>query len=104
MKKAGTQKAAPKDKKVDVSGRLTIQRAQELKDLLAKEVQRGSGIVLSMADDDEMDVAGAQVLLAARKSAMGSSQQVKFPEKMPDSIIKWLTRAALCGDLGNGGE
>ena len=82
-------------KELNVAGRLTIWGAGDLKELLLREMGTSSDLVLQMADNDEIDMAGAQVLLAARQSAMACSQQLVFPEELPESIQIWLGRAAL---------
>ena len=96
MKKATrTRKAAPKTRDLSVAGKLTIRGASDLRELLLNEISDGADLRLKMAKNDEMDVAGVQVLLAAAQSAKSSSARIRLPEHLPASIESWLTRAGI---------
>ena len=100
MNKTGTTKTvASPVREVNVAGRLTVWGAGDLKDLLLSEVDRGTDLVIQLAANDEIDVAGVQALMAARRSAKLRGQNVSLPEPLPKSMQDWLKRAGISTEL-----
>ena len=97
MDKAGMKKtkASPAHGEVNVAGRLTGWGVNDLKDLLLTEMEKGTDLLIQMATNDEMDVSGVQVLMAAQRSAKLRGQTLSLPEVLPESMQDWLKRAGI---------
>ena len=68
------------DRALRIEGELTIYRAAELRDVLKDAlaaVPPNGTLALDLADVSEMDSAGAQLLIAAQKSAQASGRAVR---------------------------
>ena len=89
---AGTKDAT---RRLNLAGRLTVWGARDLQDLLRKEVRDGALIELELAAGDEIDTAGIQMLLAARKSAAGCADCRLTICSQSDRATGTLRRAGL---------
>ena len=68
------------DRALRIEGELTIYRAAELRDVLKDAlaaVPPNGTLALDLADVSEMDSAGAQLLLAAQKSALATGRALR---------------------------
>ncbi len=68
------------DRALRIEGELTIYRAAELRDVLKDAlaaVPPHGALALDLADVSEMDSAGAQLLIAAQKSAQASGRALR---------------------------
>ena len=52
-----------------------------------------------MATNDDIDVSGAQVLIAAQRAAKLRGQKVLLPEVLPESMQGWLERAGISNEF-----
>ena len=70
-----------------LSGLLTIEYAQQLQDLLSRIVGCGDHVFVSLAQVEDVDVAGLQVLYAARIKVLRNNRQ-----------FIWTEISAACGE------
>lgn len=100
MNKIGTTKTvASPVREVNVAGRLTVWGTNDLKDLLLTEMEKGTDLLIQVASNDEMDISGVQVLMAAQRSAKLRGQKVSLPEVLPESMQDWLEKAGVSLDI-----
>lgn len=78
-----------------LDGEMTIYRALELKELLLEAIQDGAGLELDLSNVTELDTAGVQLLMAARKSAP-SFRIVAMSEAVAE-VFATFDLGALCG-------
>lgn len=73
---------------------LTVARAAELKALLLSAFERGEGLELNAGAVSEVDVAGLQVLCAARSSAVARNLELAFsPGPRSAALAKTIAAA-----------
>lgn len=83
-----------------IEGELTIYRAAELGELLKTALAAGGDLELNLAGVTEMDSAGVQLLMAARKSALAGQRRLRLVEHSPAviEVFEVLDLAAHFGD------
>ena len=89
---------------VRLDGELTIYRAAELATLLKAalaEAPAGVPFVIDLAGVSEMDSAGAQLLMAARKSAQATGRELRLVghSDAVREVFETLELGALFGDF-----
>jgi len=83
-----------------LDGELTIYRAAEVCELLKTALAAPADLELSLAGVTEMDSAGVQLLMAAKKSAMASQRALRLIDHSPAvlEVFEMLDLAAHFGD------
>lgn len=83
-----------------IDGELTIYRAAELCELLKTALANDADLELNLAGVTELDSAGVQLLMAAKKSAMASQRSLRLIEHSPAvlEVFEMLNLAAHFGD------
>jgi len=86
-----------------LDGELTIYRAAELRDLLTGALAglgEGAALELNLAEVSELDSAGVQLLMAARKTALASQRELRLVGHSPAvlEVFETLDLAAHFGD------
>jgi len=86
-----------------LDGELTIYRAAELRDLLIGALAglgEGAALELNLAEVSELDSAGVQLLMAARKTALASQRELRLVGHSPAvlEVFETLDLAAHFGD------
>jgi anti-anti-sigma factor len=83
-----------------LDGELTIYRAAELCELLKAALAADGDLELNLAGVTEMDSAGVQLLMAAKKSAMSRQRSLRLVEHSPAvlEVFEMLNLAAHFGD------
>jgi anti-anti-sigma factor len=86
-----------------IDGELTIYRAAELCEALKAQLARvadGEALEVDLSAVTEMDSAGAQLLLAARKTARASGRGLRLSHRSPavDEVFETLRLAAYFDD------
>lgn len=86
-----------------LDGELTIYRAAELRDTLIKALAAlndGSALELDLAEVSELDIAGVQLLMAAKKSAQAAQRDLRLVGHSPAvlEVFETLDLAAHFGD------
>ena len=71
-----------------LSGLLTVEHGRKLREVLRGILARGSPIVVSLAEVEDVDVAGLQLLHAARREALRENK-----------TIIWSELSAACADM-----
>jgi len=89
---------------VRLEGELTIYRAAELAAVLKAalaEAPEGEPFVIDLAGVSEMDSAGAQLLMAARKSAQAAGRELRLlgHSDAVREVFETLELGALFGDV-----
>lgn len=85
---------------LSIEGELNIYRAAELRDVLVDALKTESDLEINLAGVTEMDSAGVQVLMAAKKTAQASGHNVSLVGHSPIvlEIFELLDLAAHFGD------
>ena len=71
-----------------LSGLLTIEHGRKLREALRGSIARGSRIFVSLAEVEDVDVAGLQILYAARAEALRDNKE-----------FIWSEISAACGEM-----
>ncbi|MGW8390436.1 STAS domain-containing protein [Pseudoduganella sp. HUAS MS19] len=66
-----------------IEGDLTIRRVQELKDVLLARLAQAQALEVDLAGVTEIDTAGAQLLLMARRAAQASRKELRLVAYSP---------------------
>lgn len=83
-----------------IDGELTIYRAAELCELLKTALSNDADLELNLAGVTELDSAGVQLLMAAKKSALARQHSLRLIEHSPAvlEVFEMLNLAAHFGD------
>jgi anti-sigma B factor antagonist len=66
-----------------IEGDLTIRRVQEMKDVLLARLAQSQVLEVDLAGVTEIDTAGAQLLLMARRAAQASQKELRLVAHSP---------------------
>jgi len=66
-----------------IEGDLTIRRVQEMKDVLLARLAQSQALEVDLAGVTEVDTAGAQLLLMARRAAQASQKELRLVAHSP---------------------
>ncbi|WP_431476802.1 STAS domain-containing protein [Massilia eburnea] len=66
-----------------IEGDLTIRRVQELKDVLLARLAQSQALEVDLAGVTEIDTAGAQLLLMARRAAQAGQKELQLVAPSP---------------------
>lgn len=66
-----------------IEGDLTIRRVQELKDVLLARLAQSQALEVDLAGVTEIDTAGVQLLLMARRAARASQKELRLVAHSP---------------------
>jgi anti-sigma B factor antagonist len=66
-----------------IEGDLTIRRVQEMKDVLLARLAQSQVLEVDLAGVTEIDTAGAQLLLMARRAAQASRKELRLVAHSP---------------------
>jgi anti-anti-sigma regulatory factor len=80
---------------VALEGELVISTATELKEKLARALEAGSGVRISLARVSAMDITGFQLLWAAAGKARAAGIPLTFAHPAPEEIFAGLRAAGL---------
>ena len=69
-----------------IEGDLTIRRVQEMKDVLVARLAQSQALEVDLAGVTEIDTAGAQLLLMARRAAQASQKELRLVAPSPAVI------------------
>jgi len=86
------------DGELDLDGELTIHTAAELWPRLLRELEANKTLRIGLADVTELDTAGLQLLLTARRDAERRGGAVEFADPS-QPLLEALEIAALDGAL-----
>lgn len=80
---------------VAANGRLTLRGVVELRDELLAALAAADSVAISVDPDEPIDVAGAQLLVAAYRQAARDGRAIKLPKKTPVTFRTFCDRAGL---------
>ncbi len=66
-----------------IEGDLTIRRVQEMKDVLLARLAQSQALEVDLAGVTEIDTAGVQLLLMARRAAQASQKELRLVAHSP---------------------
>jgi anti-anti-sigma factor len=66
-----------------IEGDLTIRRVQEMKDLILARLAQSQALEVDLAGVTEIDTAGVQLLLMARRAAQASKKELRLVAHSP---------------------
>jgi anti-sigma B factor antagonist len=66
-----------------IEGELTIRRAQEMKDVILARLARSQVLEVDLAGVTDIDTAGLQLLLMARRAARASDKELRLVAPSP---------------------
>ncbi len=66
-----------------IEGDLTIRRVQEMKDVILARLAQSQALEVDLAGVTEIDTAGVQLLLMARRAAQASGKQLRLAAYSP---------------------
>jgi len=66
-----------------IEGELTIRRVQEMKDVILARLAQSQALEVDLAGVTEIDTAGAQLLLMARRAAQASQKELRLVAHSP---------------------
>jgi anti-sigma B factor antagonist len=66
-----------------IEGEFTIRRVQEMKDVILARLGQSQALEVDLAGVTEIDTAGAQLLLLARRAAQASHKELRFVAHSP---------------------
>lgn len=83
-----------------LSGDLTIYHAQELKNVLLEALAESDELELNLAEVSDMDTAGFQLLVMAKRTALENSKELRLSEHSPVviEVLDTYHMAAYFGD------
>jgi anti-anti-sigma factor len=85
---------------LELKGELCVTRATEVKQALLAALGKGESVQLDLRGVSEVDAAGLQLLLAARKSARALGQGFQLTTDGPHGVVnRVLALAGLHGQL-----
>lgn len=86
-----------------LDGELSIYRAAELRDSLLKalaDLPAGAALELNLAQVSELDSAGVQLLMAAKKSAQAGQRELHMVDHSP-AVLEVFERLDLAAHFGD---
>ncbi len=86
--------------KLVFNGRLTVERAAELKQSFREALSRSSSIDVEMSGASEVDITFLQLLHAAGRAALAAGKSLNLPPIPPPALAKALKAAGLCRHVG----
>jgi anti-sigma B factor antagonist len=83
-----------------IDGEMTIYRAAELKNLLMEKIARHQEIEVDLSGVSEIDTAGLQLLVLAKREAASQRKQLRF-DRHSRAVMDMLDLADLAGFFGD---
>jgi len=85
---------------LELKGEICVAHARELKEVLLKALERGGPIQLDLHGVTDLDAAGVQLLLAARRTAQKRGQSFQVSAATRNELVdRVLALAGLAGQL-----
>jgi len=85
---AGVQKRT-----VELGGRLGLETAQELKDLLLKVLGETDHMAIALGSESEVDVTFLQIVCATHAAALGSGKHLSFENRCGRPFVTLLEQS-----------
>jgi anti-sigma B factor antagonist len=85
---------------LSIDGEMTIYRAAELRESLSAALAAGGDLELNLSAVTEMDSAGVQLLMAAKKTARESQRELRLVGHSP-AVLEVFETLDLAGHFGD---
>ncbi len=85
-----------------ITGAVTVQRAGELKSLLADALARTDRVAIDLSQVTDVDLCGLQLLCSARRTATQSRKSLALVGPKPDALRRAAEEAGGCVRSGCG--
>ncbi len=95
--------AAAGDGPLALTGRLTINEAETVRDALLNHMARCDTLTLDLGALEAVDVAGLQLLISARRSAERAGKTLRLAAAPGAALLEALTAAGFCS-VEDGGQ
>ncbi|MEO8299169.1 MAG: STAS domain-containing protein [Burkholderiales bacterium] len=94
------KKATPRARVLRIEGEFTVYRAAELKSLLLDAVASEPLVEVDLSAVSELDTAGLQLLMLAKRSALAANRELRLVKHSPAvvDVLQLLDLAAYFGD------
>lgn len=79
-----------------IEGAMTVQRAGELKALLAEALARSDRLALGLAGVTEVDLCGLQLLCSVQRTAAQQHKRVALAGPLPEAVGLAAAEAGVC--------
>jgi anti-anti-sigma factor len=86
--------------RIDIRGELSIFTAAELRQRLLDALDAGAEIEVDLSEVSEMDSAGMQLMVAAKREAAARNKPLRFAGHSP-AVVDILELCNLSGQLGD---
>lgn len=83
-----------------IEGEMTIYRALELKQTLLARLEEAAAVEIDLGGVAELDTAGVQILILARKSAQAGQRELRLVAQSP-AVAEVLELLNLATDFGD---
>lgn len=93
-----------KVKVVNLSGSLTLSTVPDLKDELLSGIDEKPLVYASLSKSDEIDLAGIQLLYAARRYALSQDKEFHLTGTVPEAIAERLYRSGFVSRIVREGK
>ncbi len=87
---------------VAIAGAVTVQRAAELRTVLADALARADRLAIDLSGVTEVDLCGLQLLCSARRTAARSGKRFAIAGATPDAVRQAAEAAGACIRSGCG--
>ncbi len=101
-----TDKYKPSPSVLRMEGEMTIYRASELKQTLLEALNQSTALTIDLSAVTEMDTAGLQILVLAKKVAQSKQQELQLVAHSAavQEVFELLNLAEYFGAPANGGS
>lgn len=96
----GNSENDPSVTRVDINGELSIFTAAQLRQQLLDALDTGKDVEVDLSEVNEMDSAGMQIMVAAKREANNRNKQLRFVGHSP-AVFDVLELCNLSGHLGD---
>ncbi len=86
--------------RLEFQGRLTVDRAAELKEKFSEAVKKSVDVEVDLNGASEIDITFFQLLFAAHRAVLQAGHSLSLPTDHPPAVQKALRSAGLCTHAG----
>lgn len=84
---------------LDISGLLTIRTVSEAKNAILSSINDSESLDLLISEESDIDIAGIQLIVAARLYAQGASKQLSLAAPISGRALSLMDRAGLLAEM-----
>lgn len=84
---------------LDISGLLTIRTVGEGKSAVLKSIDESQSLNLLISEESDVDIAGIQLIVAARLYARGTSKHLSLATPISGRALSLMDRAGLLAEM-----